>query len=127
VGKEVRKADAYLRTSSRTNVGADKDSDKRQRAAIEAYAKAAGYEIVETFYDAAVSGADPVDDRPGFTEMLERLLSNGARTILVESPDRFARDLWCSSPATICWRRGSRSLRRRPRRSSSRTPRPPCW
>ena len=25
--------------------------------------------------------------------MLERLLSNGARTILVESPDRFARDL----------------------------------
>jgi hypothetical protein len=30
-----------MRTSSRTNVGADKDSDKRQRAAIEAYAKAA--------------------------------------------------------------------------------------
>ena len=56
-------------------------------------AKAAGFEIVQTFYDAAVSGADPVDDRPGFTEMLERLLSNGARTILVESPDRFARDL----------------------------------
>ena len=71
----------------------DKDSDKRQRAAIEAYAKAAGYEIVDTFYDAAVSEADPVTDRPGFTEMLERLMSNGARTILVESPDRFARDL----------------------------------
>ena len=82
-----------MRTSSRTNVGADKDSDKRQRAAVEAYAKAAGYEIVDTFYDAAVSGADPVTDRPGFTEMLERLMSNGARTILVESPDRFARDL----------------------------------
>ena len=58
-----------LRTSSRTNVGADKDSDKRQRAAIEAYAKAAGFEIVETFYDAAVSGADPVGARPGFAEM----------------------------------------------------------
>jgi hypothetical protein len=49
-GKEVRKAVAYLRTSSRTNVGADKDSDKRQRVAIEAYAKAAGYEIIDTFY-----------------------------------------------------------------------------
>jgi hypothetical protein len=49
--------------------------------------------IVETFYDAAVSGADPVNDRPGFAQMLERLLSNGAWTILVESPDRFARDL----------------------------------
>jgi hypothetical protein len=38
VSREIRKAVAYLRTSSRTNVGADKDSDKRQRAAIEAYA-----------------------------------------------------------------------------------------
>jgi DNA invertase Pin-like site-specific DNA recombinase len=93
VSKEVRKAVAYLRTSSKTNVGTDKDSDKRQLAAVQAYAKAAGYEIVDTFYDAAVSGADPVGERPGFAEMLERILANGARTILVESPDRFARDL----------------------------------
>jgi DNA invertase Pin-like site-specific DNA recombinase len=93
VSREIRKAVAYLRTSSRTNVGADKDSDKRQRAAIEAYARAAGYEIVETFYDAAVSGADPVSERSGFAEMLERLMSNSAKTIIVESPDRFARDL----------------------------------
>lgn len=71
----------------------DKDSDKRQRAAIDAFAQAAGYEIVEEFYDEAVSGADPVTDRKGFADMLERLLSNGARTIIVESPDRFARDL----------------------------------
>jgi DNA invertase Pin-like site-specific DNA recombinase len=93
VSREIRKAVAYLRTSSRTNVGADKDSDKRQRAAIEAYAKAAGYEIIDTFYDAAVSGADPVGERSGFAEMLERLMSNGAKTIIVESPDHFARDL----------------------------------
>jgi DNA invertase Pin-like site-specific DNA recombinase len=110
----IRKAVAYLRTSSRANVGPDKDSDKRQLAAIHAYAKAAGFEIVETFYDAAVSGADRVDDRPGFTKMLERLLSNGARSILVESPDRSSpATSWCSSPAMICSRRrGSRSLRR---------------
>jgi len=93
MSKEVRKAVAYLRTSSKANVGPDKDSDKRQRAAIGAYARAAGYEVVETFYDAAVSGADPVGERPGFAEMLESLLANGARTIIVESPDRFARDL----------------------------------
>jgi DNA invertase Pin-like site-specific DNA recombinase len=91
--REAHKAVAYLRTSSKTNVGPDKDSDKRQLASIEAYAKSAGLEIVDTFYDAAVSGADPVTDRPGFAAMLERLLSNGARTIVVESPDRFARDL----------------------------------
>ena len=93
MARETAKAVAYLRTSSKTNIGPDKDSDKRQQAAIEAFAKANRFEIVATFYDAAVSGADPVTDRPGFAEMLERLLSNGARTILVESPDRFARDL----------------------------------
>src|SRR5271156_400936 len=93
MAREITKAVAYLRTSSKTNVGPDKDSDKRQLAAITAYAKANGFEVVATFYDAAVSGADPVTDRAGFAEMLERLLSNGARTIIVESPDRFARDL----------------------------------
>ena len=92
-GKGLIKAVAYLRTSSKTNVGEDKDSDKRQRAAIHAYAKAAGYEIVGEFYDIAVKGADPVGDRPEFARMLAALLANGARTIIVESPDRFARDL----------------------------------
>jgi len=84
---------AYLRTSSATNVGAEKDSDKRQRAAIEAFAKRAGFTIVDEYYDKAVSGADRIDERPGFREMLQRLAANGANTIIVESPDRFARDL----------------------------------
>jgi DNA invertase Pin-like site-specific DNA recombinase len=93
-GKSVKiKAIAYLRTSSASNVGADKDSDKRQAAAIEAFAKARGYEVVDTFYDAAVKGSDPVTARPGFGAMLDRIAGNGVRTILVESPDRFARDL----------------------------------
>jgi DNA invertase Pin-like site-specific DNA recombinase len=91
--KEIKKAVAYLRTSSAANVGADKDSDKRQLAAINAFAKANGFEIVATYYDAAVSGADPVTERPGFAAMMERLVANGAKTIIVESPDRFARDL----------------------------------
>ncbi len=91
-GKKTE-AVAYIRTSSAANVGADKDSDKRQRTAIQAFAKAAGYEIVAEFYDAAVSGADHIDKRKGFAEMLDKIAGNGARTILVESPDRFARDL----------------------------------
>ena len=91
-GKRVQ-AVAYLRTSSATNVGADKDSDKRQRQAIEAYAKHAGYELVGEFYDKAVSGADPIETRPGFAAMLERIESNGVRTIIVETANRFARDL----------------------------------
>jgi DNA invertase Pin-like site-specific DNA recombinase len=93
MSKETVKAVSYLRTSSAANVGSDKDSDKRQRAAIEAFAKSAGYVLVGEYYDAAVSGADPIDQRPGFMEMLRRVASNGAKTIIVESPDRFARDL----------------------------------
>ena len=38
ISKTRVEAIAYLRTSSATNVGADKDSDKRQRQAIEALA-----------------------------------------------------------------------------------------
>jgi DNA invertase Pin-like site-specific DNA recombinase len=93
-GKTVE-AVAYMRTSTATNVGEGKDSEKRQRAAIEAYAKASGYSIASSdwFYDAAVKGADAVTARPGFAAMLERIASNGLRTIIVESPDRFARDL----------------------------------
>jgi hypothetical protein len=54
------KAIAYYRTSSATNVGADKDSLARQKAAVTAYAKANKIAIVAEFYDAAVSGADPI-------------------------------------------------------------------
>jgi DNA invertase Pin-like site-specific DNA recombinase len=84
---------AYLRTSSAANVGTDKDSEKRQRAAVEGFARANGYEIECEFYDAAVSGADAVTERPGFLAMLQRIAGNGIKTIIVESPDRFARDL----------------------------------
>lgn len=90
---EKLQAFAYLRTSSSTNVGEDKDSDKRQLAAIEAHAKRAGIEIVDTYNDAAVRGTDPIDARPGFAAMLERIEGNGVRTIVVETANRFARDL----------------------------------
>ena len=95
VGKGKRKIEAigYMRTSSATNVGRDKDSEARQRAAIESYAKAAGYTIIDWFYDPAVKGSDAVTERPGFRNMLDRIAGNSVRTIIVESPDRFARDL----------------------------------
>jgi len=57
---------AYYRTSSRTNVGFDKDSLTRQQNSCRSWAKANGVQIV----------AD-----------------NGAKAILVESASRFARDL----------------------------------
>jgi DNA invertase Pin-like site-specific DNA recombinase len=66
IATQSRKAISYLRTSSAANVGADKDSDKRQRAAIEAYAKRERLEIVEEFYDRDVSGADPIETSRDF-------------------------------------------------------------
>jgi DNA invertase Pin-like site-specific DNA recombinase len=87
------KAFAYLRTSSAANLGEDKDSHKRQLVAIQTYAKRAGIELVDIVRDEAVKGSDPVEVRPGFAEMLERIEGNGVRTIIVETASRFARDL----------------------------------
>lgn len=87
------KAIAYLRTSSAANVGADKDSDKRQRAAIEAFATRADLEITEEFYDQDVSGTDPIESRPGFSALLDKIEANGVRTVVVEDASRFARQL----------------------------------
>jgi DNA invertase Pin-like site-specific DNA recombinase len=84
---------AYLRTSSAANVGADKDSDRRQREAVASFAKRAGYELVGEFNDVAVSGADHIETRPGFAAMLARIAGNGVRTIIVETASRSARDL----------------------------------
>src|SRR3954447_13501461 len=88
-----RTAVAYYRTSSAANVGADKDSLARQREAVTAYAKAHGLTIVREFNDPAISGGDPIDQRPGFVELLAYIHGDGARTILVENASRFARDL----------------------------------
>ena len=86
---------AYLRTSSAANVGADKDSEHRQRAAVQAFARRAGLEIAagDSYYDAAVSGADPIEGREGFAQLLDRIEGNGVRTVIVEDASRFAREL----------------------------------
>jgi len=83
---------AYYRTSSSTNVGPDKDSQRRQAEAVAAYAKGR-YEVVTSFYDAAVSGADPVASRPGFSELLAFCETQGVSVVLVENATRFSRDL----------------------------------
>ena len=40
-----------------------------------------------------MSGADPVDVRPGFAAHLARVAGNGAKVVIVETANRFARDL----------------------------------
>jgi DNA invertase Pin-like site-specific DNA recombinase len=89
----VTPAFAYLRTSSATNVGADKDSDKRQRAACEAFAKQAGYAIAGEYYDADVRGDEAVWERQAFAAMMGEMLADGVKTVIVETASRFARDV----------------------------------
>jgi DNA invertase Pin-like site-specific DNA recombinase len=40
-----------------------------------------------------VSGADPIETRPGFGELLDRIEGNGVRSVIVEDASRFAREL----------------------------------
>ena len=95
MGKTQKKttAFAYLRTSSAANIGEDKDSGQRQQVAIETHAARAGIAIVGSYYDEVVKGSDPIETRPGFAALLEALEANGAKSIIVETANRFARDL----------------------------------
>ena len=93
VTRDKPHAVAYLRTSSAANVGTDKGSGDRQRKAVGAFAKRAGYVIVDEYYDEAVSGADPIETRPGFVALLARIEGNGVRVVIVEDASRFAREL----------------------------------
>ena len=81
---------AYYRTSSAANVGVDKDSLARQRDAVMAYARGHGRRSSRD-----TSGSCRADQSPGrgFVDMLAYIHGNGARTILIETANRFARDL----------------------------------
>lgn len=60
---------------------------------MEAYAKAHGVRIVDEFYGAALSGADPIEARPGCLAILAWIASNGIRCVVVETPNRVTSDL----------------------------------
>lgn len=85
------KATAYLRTSSSTNV--DGDSPHRQNDAVMAYAERQGVEVVSCFWDAAVSGADALDQRPGFSALMQHCRTENISLVLVEDASRFARQV----------------------------------
>jgi DNA invertase Pin-like site-specific DNA recombinase len=91
--RNLAQAVGYVRTSSAANVGEGKDSERRQRLAIERFGDSAGFEAVAWFADPAVSGSDPLESRPGFAALLDRVENNGVRVVLVEDASRFARDL----------------------------------
>src|SRR5262252_2476686 len=59
------------------------DGFVRQREAIQRFAKASGLNLLEEFRDEGVSGAKELAVRPGLAALLDRLESNGVRTVIV--------------------------------------------
>jgi len=90
--REMKKAVGYLRVSGQGQVSGNGLS--RQRETIKSYAENAGFKVVE-WYQEAHTGTEA--DRAAFSDMVQDLLSNGARTVLIESLDRLARDLMVQS------------------------------
>lgn len=84
------KAFGYVRVSGRAQV--DGDGFERQGAEISRYCQDNGVELVRTFEEKGVSGTKGEEDRPAFLEMVEAILGNGVRTIIVEGLDRLARE-----------------------------------
>lgn len=87
----TRQAVSYIRVSGRGQ--ADGDGPERQRHAIARFAQASKLSIAHEFADLGVSGAKELAHRPGLAQLLDRLESNGIRTVVVERADRLARDL----------------------------------
>ena len=86
-----KQAVGYLRVSGKGQVKGT--GFARQKEAIDSYANQAKYQITD-WYRETHTGIE--SDRPEFTRMIEDLLSNGIRTVIVESMDRLARDLMVS-------------------------------
>ena len=83
-----KKAMVYMRVSGAGQV--QQGGFDRQMDSAESFARQKGYELVK-FFSEAHTGTEAI--RPVFAEMLEELLGNGCRIIIVESLDRLARDL----------------------------------
>jgi DNA invertase Pin-like site-specific DNA recombinase len=82
---------SYLRVSSLGQVQGD--GFPRQREAIQSYAERNGIQIVGEFRDEGVSGTVDHGERDGFKALLERIAGNCVRLVVIERPDRLARDL----------------------------------
>ena len=91
---DKNQAVSYLRVSGLGQV--EGDGFDRQRESVEKYAARQGLTIVQEFRDEGVSGTNELADRPGLSALVDRLESNGVRTVLVETASRLARDLMIS-------------------------------
>ena len=83
----VPRAAIYLRVSTRDQ------STEAQHAELVLIAVRAGWQIVETYRDAGISGAKGRDQRPGFDQMLKDATRRRFDLLMAWSVDRLGRSL----------------------------------
>lgn len=84
------KALGYTRVSGRSQA-IDGTGLDEQRAQITAWASRNGFEVVQWFEDAGVTGELPWQERPAMSALVERLALNGVQAVIVHQLDRIAR------------------------------------
>jgi DNA invertase Pin-like site-specific DNA recombinase len=85
------KALSYMRVSARSQI--EGDGFPRQTDTIRQYARQHDIEIVGEFKDEGISGTTGIEQRPGLLALFARIGRNGVSVVLVERPDRLAREL----------------------------------
>jgi DNA invertase Pin-like site-specific DNA recombinase len=83
----TKRAALYVRVST------DRQTVENQIAALSKVAEARGWQIVETFSDAGISGAKGRRDRPGLDEMLKQAQRGRFDVVMAWAIDRLGRSL----------------------------------
>jgi DNA invertase Pin-like site-specific DNA recombinase len=83
----TKRAALYVRVST------DRQTVENQIAALTKVAEARGWQIVETFSDAGISGAKGRNDRPGLDEMLKQAQRGKFDVVMAWAIDRIGRSL----------------------------------
>ena len=83
----MKRAALYVRVST------DRQTVENQIAALSKVAQARGWQIVETFNDAGISGAKERKDRPGLDEMLKQAQRGRFDVVMAWAIDRLGRSL----------------------------------
>src|ERR1700744_1187783 len=86
-GVTMKRAALYVRVST------DRQTVDNQTARLTQIAEARGWQIVQTFSDAGVSGAKVRNERPGFDQMLKHAQRHRFDVVMVWAIDRIGRSL----------------------------------
>jgi DNA invertase Pin-like site-specific DNA recombinase len=81
----------YVRVSGDPQLAPDRDAFPRQIAACREYANRHNLKIAGIYREEAVSGGEDMLNRPAWNALMDAVLKDGVRTILIEKLDRLSR------------------------------------